>query len=80
MFLGCPDGEDYHLLSEGLVIPPGSVSQCTSIGITNDNALEHTELFGFSLHLPPGSSENVVLSGEGEVTVISIYDDDGKGK
>ncbi len=59
------------------MIEPGSDTQCTAITIIDDNILEHTELFGVSLHLPPGSNERVELNGEGVVTEVAVYDNDG---
>ncbi len=73
-------GEDYYPPVNGLLLELGSHSQCTSIPIVDDVILEHTELFGFSLHLPPGSNERVQLQGAGHVTEVTILDNDGMEK
>ncbi len=70
-------GKDYFQPGQFLVIEPGSDTQCTAITIIDDSIMEHSELFGISLHLPPDSNERVELNGEGVVTEVAVYDNDG---
>ncbi len=70
-------GEDYFLPSESPGIAPSSHTQCISIPIADDNLVERAEVFGFSLQLPSDSSGNIQLRGEGDVTEVVIYDNDG---
>lgn len=69
-------GEDYYRPASP-VIEPGFRSQCASIAIADDDILEDTEVFRFTLLLPPGSNEQVQLSEEVEMTGVAIHDDDG---
>ncbi len=71
-------GEDYFPPNENPVIEAGSVAQCTSISIADDDILEQAEVLRFSLHLPPDSNEQVQLSREGDPVQITITDNDGK--
>ncbi len=62
------------------MIEPRFHTHCVAVAIADDDILEHTELFGVSLHLPSGSNERVELIGEGEVTEVAVHDNDGMGK
>lgn len=70
------EGEDYLQPSRDLLLEPGFQTGCTAVPVIDDDILEHTEVFGISLHLPPNSSKNVALGGIVSAEV-AVHDNDG---